>query len=206
VALDITDWNLNPNQVWFVKITDAGGGLTDVEVFNTKADMDASTNRVAFALGQTLMDMLNLDLTQDSTPPLLAATISKFNPSLDFHFIITEFAGPSPDKKFKVGPFTDLKPVEDAMLLTEQMIDDRATLEINRGTHSALMRRINLKSHFPALEEGDIISLSSTKRGLVSVKNRIDSVSIDASIDNTGRIRFLDAIEVVEFVDFVRTC
>lgn len=203
MAFDVTDFNLNPNQPWFIQISDIGS-VALVEVFNTKADMDASTNRVAFNNSVIFGTDIEVELTEDTTEPLLAEAIGKFNSSLDYHMKVSGTNG-DPTIKFEIGPFTDLEPIEDAMLLTEQMIQDRATLELNRATHTALRRSINLKSHFPDLDESDIITLSSTKRGLVSVRNRIDSLTISASIDSSRRVDFADRIEVVEFVDFVRT-
>lgn len=197
---DVTDWNINPNQKWFVKLSDAGA-VALVELFNTLADAQAGTNRVAFgnaAFGTDVKVLLTPDTTLPSFGPLV-----KFNIQLDYHLKITGVDGDA-TKRFAIGPFTDLPPVEDPLMLTEQIILARATLEINRGTHSTLRRSIALGSHYPALNCGDIVTLSSTRRGLVAVRNRIESLTITARIEDTRELTFNDDVEAVEYIDFVR--
>jgi hypothetical protein len=43
-----TDWNVSPNQRFYVKISDIGSQMR-VELFNTPADAGAGTDRVASA-------------------------------------------------------------------------------------------------------------------------------------------------------------
>jgi len=200
MAFDVTDWNINPNQKWFVKLSDAGTTAL-IELFNTLADAQAGTNRVAFANVAFGVDVKVL-LAADTTPPSFG-TLAKFNIQLDYHLKITGVDGDA-TKRFAIGPFTDLPPVEDPLMLSEAVILARANLEINRGTHSILARALSLDSHYPALNGGDIVTLSSTRRGLVAVRNRIESITITARIDESKELTFNDSLEVVEFLDFVR--
>lgn len=201
MAFEIDDWNLLPNQRFFVRLRDSGTDI-EVDIFNTKADLDADVSRVAFGT-VNFGTALKVSLTADSTLPSEGDSISKFNTDLDYDLKVTGDSG-DPLKKFQIGPFTDLPPIEDAILITEAMIQDRATLELNRGTHSSNHRNLRLDKHFEALNEGDIISLSSTKRGLVSVRNRIDAISIEVGITADGEVNMFDIIDVTEFEDIVR--
>ena len=145
----------------------------------------------------------SVQLTADSTPPSFGGALTKFNSQLDYHLKITGVNGDSA-KRYAIGPFTDLPPVEDPLMLTEEIVFARATLEINRGTHSILRSSLDLDSHYPLLELGDIVTVTSSKRSYVAVRHRIDGISIAARIDDNKQIDFQDALEAVEFQDFVR--
>ncbi len=201
MAFQVTDWNLLPNQRFFVKLSDAGTQM-QIDIYNTQADMDASVNRVASATVNFGTD-LEVIITADSTPPSSGEALAKFNTDLSNDLKATGIDG-DPTKKFQIGPFTDMPPIEDALLVTEAMIQARATLEINKGTHSKLSRTLQLDSHYPDLAEGDIVRLSLTKRGLASVRNRIDTLTIAVVIDETKEVSFFDTLEVVEYKDIVR--
>ncbi len=201
MTFEVTDWNLLPNQKFFVKLSDAGTQM-NVDIYNTKVDIDADTNKVgsatvAFGTG------VEVTITAGATDPSSGDPLAKFNTELTYDLKVTGVDGDT-TKKFQVGPFTDMPPVEDALLVTEAMIQARATLEINRGTHSKLVRTLLLDSHYPALDEGDIVSLSATKRGLSSVRTRIDNIILRIEIDDSRIINFFDTMDVVEFKDVVR--
>lgn len=204
MTMEITDWNLNPNQRFFVRMRVEAIDETTVEidVFNTKADLDADINRVAFAAPGFGTDV-GILLTEDSTLPSSGDAISKFNTDLSYHLKFTGLREDT-EKKFQIGPFTDLPPVEDALLVTEAMVQARATLELNRGTHSAFHRTLRLDKHYEALNEGDIVEITSTKRGLVDEPNRIDDISIEVSVNEDGELNMLDVIDVTVFEDVVR--
>ncbi len=174
----VTDWNTNPNQRFFVRMRDAGTNV-EIDIFNTKADLDSDINRVAFAVMPYGVN-LGVPLTADTTEPSSGEPISFFNTDLSYHLKATGLLADT-EVKLQIGPFTDLPPIEDALLVTEAMIQARATLELNRGTHSAFHRSLRLDKHYEDLNEGDIISLSSTKRGLVDEPNRIDDLSIEVN-------------------------
>jgi hypothetical protein len=196
---DVSDWNLNPNQKWFVRLSDAGAAIL-VELFNSLADLDVSASRVAYASVTFGADVKVL-LIEDSTAPLFGP-MSKFNSQLDYHLKVNGQDGDQ-TKRFAIGPFVDLPPVEDPLMLSEEIIQARATLEINRGTHSILTTSVSLAEHYPDLDCGDIVEISSTRRALVAVKNRVNAITITARID--GReVRFNDQVEAVRFVDFIR--
>ncbi len=198
---DVADWNIEPNQKWFVKLSDIGASAL-VELFNTLADLEAAVNRVAYASVAFGVDV-KVTLTADATAPSFGAALSKFNSQLDYHLKITGSDGDA-TKRFAIGPFTDLPPVEDPLMLSEEVIAARATLEINKGTHSTLRRQMTLESHYPDLDLGDIVTLASTRRVIAPVKNRVEGITFTASIDDRQQITFNDNLETVEFIDFVR--
>ncbi len=202
MALDVTDWNLSPNQRFFVHLQATIAGVFSIDIYNTKADLDAAINRVAFATGAFGTDVA-VEVTEDGTPPSSGKAISKFNSDLSYDLKVSGSPG-DPEVKLQIGPFTELPPIEDALLVTEQMIAARAALELNRGTHSSFHRELRLDRHYEALNENDIISLSSTKRGLVSEPNRVDELAIEATVNEDGQLDMFDIIEVTVFEDVVR--
>ncbi len=201
MTMEITDWNLLPNQRFFVQLSDNGDDI-DIDIFNTKADLDGFTNRVAFGTAVFGFE-IEATVEADSTEPSSGEAISKFNTNLSYDLKVNG-ALTDPTKKFQVGPFTDLDPIEDALLVTEAMIEARATLELNKGTHSAFRRVLRLDKHYEGLEEGDIVSLTITKRGLVAEPNRIDEISIEVAQNDDGEFNMFDVIDVTVFEDVVR--
>ncbi len=201
MALEVTDWNLSPNQRFFVRLR-VTTGVFEIDIFNTKADLDANINRVAFATA-SFGTNTPIEVTADSTEPSSGDPITKFNLDLDYDLKVSG-AISDPEVKLQIGPFTELQPIEDALLVTEAMIQARATLELNRGTHSAFYRTLQLDRHYKALNEGDIIDLSLTKRGLVNELNRVDEISIEVSVNEDGELSMLDVIDVTVFEDVVR--
>ena len=198
---DVLDFNISPNQLWFFKLSDIGSQMR-VELFNSQADAQAPANRVAF--GEVLFGAAQaVTLTPDLTLPAYGDPLTKFNTSLSYHLVVSGVDG-DPTKIFAIGPFTDLQSVEDPLMLTEAMIQARGELEINRGTHSRFYSSLSLGRHFPALDEGAIVTLSSTKRSLVNVRQKIISMATEIRIEENKEVVFGDQLETIEYLDFVR--
>ena len=201
MAFDVADWNLLPNMRFFVRLRE-GVDVIEVDLFNTKADLDGDVNRVAFGTPGFGIGVQAV-LTADTTLPSTGVPISKFNVDLEYDLKVTGGTG-DPEVKLQIGPFTDLPPVEDALLVSEAMIQARATVELNRGTHSAFHRTLQLDEHYATLEEADFVSLTLTKRGLVAETDRIDEISIESVINEDGRLELFDVLEVTVYEDVVR--
>ena len=198
---DVLDFNISPNQLWFFKLSDIGSQMR-VELFNSQADAQAPANRVAFA-DLAFGAAQAVTLTPDLTLPAYGDPLTKFNTSLSYHLVVSGVDG-DPTKIFAIGPFTDLQSVEDPLMLTEAMIQARGELEINRGTHSRFYSSLSLGRHFPALDEGAIVTLSSTKRSLVNVRQKVISMATEIRIEENKEVVFGDQLETIEYLDFVR--
>ena len=191
MAANINSLNLNPNIQWWIKVGPSGGqGL--VEFFTTKADRDAGTNRIAygtFAFGTTV----EVVLTQDAETPV----ISIFNDYQTGHCIVTLLAE-DPPAVFAIGPFTDKWEVIDPLLVSAQARLDRATREIDEGTHTKVYRDLTLGVHIQGLEIGDKRKLQDNMRDL-DQSVRIESINIHGDKDS-----LVDTIRTVEFKDVKR--
>jgi hypothetical protein len=201
MSLDVLDWNIDPNQRWFVKLSDVDSQMR-VELFNSAPDAQSDQNRVAFA-EVAFGAAVPVTLTPDFTLPAYGEPLAKFNNALSYHLVASGEQG-DPAKIFAIGPFTDLPGIEDPLMLTEEMIRARGALEINRGTHSRFYTSLTLARHYPELDEGAIVALSSSKRVLVQARQKIISMNTEIRIDESGEVRFFDVLETVEYLDFVR--
>ena len=191
MSADIVSLNLNPNIQWWIKIgPDAGQGL--VEFFTTKADRDAGTNRVAYGVFD-FGSAVEVTLTQDAETP----EISFFNDYHAFHCIVTLLEG---DGAYicRRGPYTDKPEVIDPLLISAQARLDRATREIDEGTHAAIYRDLTLGVHIQGLEVGDTRKLQDNMRGL-NQSVRIEKITIHGDKDS-----LIDTIRTVEFKDVKR--
>lgn len=191
MAAKVDDLNVNPNQAWYIKISDAGTqGL--VEFFNSEADAEAGINRVAygyFDFGYAV----EVELTNDTADP----EIEIFNDYLDYHIKVTLYDG-DPTKIFREGPLTDLTEVSDPLLISSQAILDRARREIDEHTHTKIIRDVSLATHLPQRDPGDVIRLRDPMRGLDQLV-RIEDITTMGTKDS-----LLDAIRTVEFKDVKR--
>jgi len=191
MTASIDNWNVDPNQVWYVKIGPSGGqGL--VELFNTAADAQAGTNRVAhgtFSFGSGAP----VTLTDEPTPP----TVQIFNEVLEYHLKAT-LLEEDPAATFRIGPFTDLPEVSSPLLSDADRILDRARREIDQHTHTQILRDVSLAVHYPDMDVGDVVRITDSMRSL-DVTARIDEIRTSFDKDS-----LLDTFTAVEFKDVVR--
>ncbi len=195
MTAQIVSLNLNPNIKWWIKLGPSGGqGL--VEFFTTEADAEAGTNRVAygtFAFGTEV----EVTLTQDAETPV----ISLFNSLEPWHCIVTLLEGDEACLGRR-GPYTDKPEVLDPLLASSQARLDRATREIDEGTHIAIYRDLALGVHTQGLEVGDARKLQDNMRGL-DQSVRIESITIHGEI-NENKMVLVDTVRTVEFKDVKR--
>jgi hypothetical protein len=184
----ITDWNLNPNRYWYVKIAQSGPG-TGVWLFKTQDDAQAGTNPAA--LNE------NLDFGSDVSvvlDPAVPDSISFFNAHLGYHLKISGADNDTP-KIFQVAPFVDLEDITNSIYRSSALIRAKAVNEINRHTHMATKRQISLANHYPEIKPGDICRVKSEFKNL-------DALIIMEELTITGTENSLiTGIESVEYSD-----
>lgn len=149
----LTDWNVEPNKKYFVKLSDTGSQVL-AELFNTSAYAAAGTNRVAYGNCAYGADV-ELTLTNDSEYP----SITYFNFTKSYHLKVTFTAGDS-ETTYQVGPFYD-KDIHDTLCYTEDQQLARAQLEINRGTHSIDSKTLLRNDHDPDMRDGLVVNLDT---------------------------------------------
>ncbi|MBW2632477.1 MAG: hypothetical protein JRC90_12125, partial [Deltaproteobacteria bacterium] len=183
----ITEWNLNPNRNWYVKMADAGSDIS-IKLYPTAADAVADTNLVAegtAAFGTGVEAALAMDAAG-------APEISLFNAALSYHLKVSG-ADSDTTKTFYVMPFVDLPDINNSIYRSEALIEKKAIVEINRHTHTAKIRSIGVGNHNPALVTGDVLGVQSTMRGidvLTTVSERVILATPDSLTDQVETIQY----------------
>jgi len=193
MAFSITNWNINPNRVWYVRISDAGSTIL-VGLFLTEANADANTSRQAYGSTAAFGADLEVVLTNETgaTEP-----VSLFTADLTWFLKVTGVDGDA-TKVFKVNMFVDLPEINDSIYRNTSLIPLKAAAEINAHTHVHVRRAIALAQHDPAYDIGDIVQVDSTRRDATAT-GEIDSLQISVSKDS-----ILTQLDVVSYVSIAR--
>lgn len=189
MAHEITDWNLNPNSLWFIKITYIDVTFCKVELFSTQADAAGNTNLKGY----------NNSVSYDPDTPVIlepsaGVELSYFNDALSYHLKISGTPW-APSVIFKVNPFVDLPVIDNSIYRSASLIQRKAINEINLHTHIAVRRSLGIANHKPALQVGDVCRLTSTLRSM-DVLTTIDDLTIigtrDSLINQIGTVEYTD--------------
>ena len=189
IMYTITGWNLNPNQHWYVKISDAGSDAL-VKLFNTEADASGDLNlvasgNVAFGTNSELV----LIMEENGDPE-----ISYFNSLLTYHLLISG-ADSDPTITYHIAPFVDLPEIDNSIYRDSGLILKKATYEINAHTHMSKNRTVVIVNHEPALSVGNVCTIDSVRRG-INTKTFIENIIIEGTKDS-----LVNQIETVEYTD-----
>jgi len=192
MAFSITEWNLDPNRHWYVRLSDASGSVR-VELYKTQSDAQSQSNLVASGNSSGYGSGLpvELEMAAGGSP-----TISYFNSSLSYHLKVNGSSGDS-TKIFHLKPFVDLPDIAHTIYRSEDLIKRRAILEINKGTHVGVIRSIQA-GHNTGIDEGTILRINSARRG-INVLARITEYRILGTPDS-----LIDNIEAIEYQDLTR--
>lgn len=159
MAFAITNWNLTPNREWYVRLAWADP-VVSVALYLTQADAQGQTNRQAsgtVAAG----DDVPVILTADGGAP----AISFYQETEAWHLKISGQAG-DPTLISRVREFVDLDDITHPIYRNPLLITRRAAAEIDAHTHVELLRGLELAAHYPDAEPGQVVRLSSTRRGM----------------------------------------
>lgn len=194
MAFEIDDWNINPNQVWYVRLYDSGF-FTEIELYNTESDAQRAVDRVAngSAVHGTAEEVT---LTNDPTEP----DIEFFNNSLTYHMKVSGDPG-DPLRITKVNQFTDLDEIASSLFTSAIVIQARAFHEINLGTHTRMERSLELAEHDPDMDEGTVLRLMSDMRGLDNLVE-VEELTINISQGDDGETRVTEVLSTIEWLDF----
>jgi hypothetical protein len=193
MAFSITNWNINPNRVWFVRISDDGAVIL-VGLYLTEADTVTLTNRQAYGFTTGFGTDLEVDLVNETgaTEP-----VSLFTADLTWHLKVS---GIDNDvvKVFKVNMFVDLPEINDPIYKNIDIIPIKAAAEINAHTHVHVRRSIALAQHDPTYDIGDIVQVDSTRRDATAL-GEIDSLQMSVTKD-----AIITNMDVVTYVGISR--
>ncbi len=197
MPFSIDSWNVDPNRLWFLKLSDSGSDI-QCALYLTEADAEADTSPQAAgscAYGSSMEIVLTAD-------PGATVQISFFQGTQDFHFLVTGASG-DPDAIVRVAEFVELDEISHPIYRNADIITTRAKAEIDAHTHAVLSKDIALGSHLPTLEPGDVIRLNSTRRGKNELLQVVDH-RLSAEISEGGEMRLTSSVTAATYLALKR--
>lgn len=189
---NITNWNLNPNQNWFVKFHSDGATIL-IYLHNTLFDAQNGLNIVA--TGSAVFGE-NVEVT--FVPALTGSpVISLFNTAVPFHAAVTGYSADL-DKIYHLYPFVDIQEINNSIYRSEDLILRRVTNEINKHTHVSKNKTVALAGLLDSPAIQDVLTINSVFKNETTV-NLINEITISGS-----QVSLLSTIGCVEYIDFVR--
>jgi hypothetical protein len=194
MAFEITNWNIAENRAWYARIADLGEDGIQIELYLTLADAQARANLQA--QGETTgygADVEVILINEDSA----TVPVTLFREDYEWHLLVDGASGDD-TVIFKIKEFVELDEISHPIYRNSALIEARAAAEIDAHTHAAIVRDITLGTHAPTMEPGDVVTLTSDRRGLDDMGQVFERTI-------TGTVNSLtDAIEVRKFLELKR--
>jgi hypothetical protein len=188
--MELLDWNVKPNQIWYVKVSPSG----DVFLYETSENMVSDTNIVAKGTADSNLQVVLLYQTDDSA-------MGYYYQDMEYHLSLSEL--PTSERTFKVKFLTDLSEINDPIYTNSNIVKSRGESELNLHTHLTINKELTLATHLPEIECGDIISFSSTRRGF-EVKEQVMSNTIESSLSDDGETYLINVIKTATYKEIIR--
>jgi hypothetical protein len=194
--ISLLNWNVYPNQLWYVKlIGDSGSGMT-VELYETETDLNAGTNLVASGTvdSETLEVVLSDSLLVD---------MEFYYEDYTAHLTVSSILSGTSTRSFKLKPLTDISEIDHAVYNNSNISISRGEAELDLHTYAILGREITLATHLPELECGEIVELNSTRRNKLE-KSQVLSMTISGSASEDGTSELTTSINVANYLELSR--
>jgi len=198
MPFEIINWNIAENRNWWVR-TEVASGQILVRVYPT---LGGATGADGTFVGSKLVAVgSNREVILD----VVASALSLFQESLPWHLCVSGLLT-DPARVVKIGKFTDLPEIRDAIYTSAPLVASRATAEINQHTHVVLSRRIDVGVHYPSLNAGDRIKLSSTRRNKTETGQLVESViEYRMSSSEDGEVSLTESMIVERYLAMRRS-
>lgn len=197
MALEIVNWNLGENIDWWCALSISGGNMLAI-LYASEADAQAGENGVYGGSTAGLGSGLPLVLRE-----LGGTAAAPYHQSeYDWHLLVSGQSG-DPERLLRVRAFVDLEPISHSVYRNQQLIAARATAEIDAHTHARLLTRLPLAIHLPTLEVGDIVRLSSARRGVTRL-HQVVAHTIVAARAADGGASLTSELELAHHVELTR--
>ncbi|KKK75309.1 hypothetical protein LCGC14_2875010 [marine sediment metagenome] len=187
----ITNWNIEENVDWYVRLEDAGSDMT-VGVYYTESDAQHDNNRVAQLTAIAFGTDVVVTLVAES-----GQSINLFQPESTWHLRVTGEDGDT-GKVFKVKQFSDIDGLSHSIFRNTTLIILKATDEIDKHTYAKIVRELPLGIHIPDIIVGDVITFNSTRRN-VNENNQIHSHVISGTIDGSD-VKLTSSLTIVKYL------
>lgn len=191
--LELLDWNVKPNQTWFVQVDN-----TAVTLYESQTDLEAGTNAIAVGIADSSLNVL-LEYVDE-----YEGDVEFYYPDVAFHLTLSEIPDEYDVRWFKIKPLTDLSEIRDPIYNNSNIAIMRGEAELALHTFAVLGRSILLGTHIPELEVGDVANLTSVRRGVTDEKSQILSQTISGTVSEGGETSLVTSISVANYVELSR--
>ncbi len=196
--LEINGWNINPNRRWFVRLV-AGASDILAELYLTQADAEAQANRQASGRTTGFGSGMPVALEND---PGATHPVSFFQGAYSWHLKVSGQSG-DPATIYRVAEFVELEEISHPIYRNSRLISTRATAEIDAHTHATVRTELDLGSHLPALEPGDVLRLNSSRRGK-DENRQVFEHRISGEIGGDGEAKLTSTVIVASYIELRR--
>lgn len=194
--ISLLNWNVYPNQLWYVKlIGDSGSGMV-VQLYETEIDLDAGTNIVASGIVDA--DTLEVVLSDS-----LSVDMEFYYEDYAAHLTVSKILTGTSTRSFKLKPLTDISEIDHSVYNNSNISISRGEAELDLHTYAILGREIVLGTHLPELECGEIVELNSTRRNKLEM-SQVLSMTISGSASDDGTNELTTSINVANYLELSR--
>ncbi len=188
--LNLLDWNVSPNQIWYVAVE-----AKHVVLYETRADMEANVNPVAEG---TANDDLEVYLSYVDE---YEGDVTLYYQDVTYHLTLSgTVAGV---RYFKVKPLTDLSEIRDPIYNNSNIVLSRGEAELNIHTYTILGKDITLATHIPEMEVGEKIKFTSVRRKKTKI-GQILSHTIEGTLGRDGETSLINTVKTAEYMELSR--
>jgi hypothetical protein len=181
MGFQINDWNINPNQVWFVVLYDAEPGI-GVLLY------DGNPNMGGVLVGTGACSTYNGPVV------LMGTGIEYFNSQVQYHLKVSGASG-DPQEIFRVGEFVDLPDVEDPIYQDQALVQIKIRESILQHTKTKHVYSVNLATHTTNRDLGGVERITSSR--IDSVTGEVEEIVI------VGELHSLtDRVSIATWEDF----
>lgn len=191
VDQSLSDWNVSPNQLWYVSVSG-----TAVSLFETEADMLADTNIVASGIADTNLEVILIVNDEYDTEQM-----PLYYQDVLYHLKIS--ASVTGVCYYKIKPFTDMYEIRHPIYNNSNIVISRGEAELNLHTHAILSRELVLGVHIPTAEVGEVVTFTSVRRNMEE-KSQILSHTISGEVSDDGSASLTNTIQVANYRELYR--
>jgi hypothetical protein len=193
--LEIFDWNVYPNQTWFIEVVQE-----QLFLYGTEEDLINLSNLVATGVvdPDTLSGVLYKtdEYGEPSDVPM-----DFYYKDWKFHFTLSAIL---PDvRHFRLKPFSDIEEIQHPVYNNSNISLSRGQAEVNLHTYTVLPRDLELAIHVPEMDIGDVVDFTSTRRNK-SQKSQILTQTISGAINDNGEASLTNKITVANYMELFR--
>jgi len=194
-GIEISNWNVSPNKLWYLDIIITNDEYDDiiVSLYDSLAALNTGTNAVA--TGIIDYDTLTVILYDGTT------ALPFYYTDYPYHFTISEY--PIENVQFKINPLTDISEIRHPIYNNSNIVLSKGEAELNLHTYSVLKKELVLGTHLPELEIGDTVEFISTRRASTN-NSQVLSQTISGEVSDNGKSSLITTIRIANYLELSR--